>query len=206
MQTLITIDNPQDIHDMVKDLADGEPQIIVGTQMISKGHDFKRVGLVIHQADFCVHPADPYSHEKFVQQFFQIKGRAARDANQEGQIIIQTRRPENELIQELVQGELEHIYTRSLQERKDADFPPFSVQAKIIAKSKHPTKAQDFLAMWKKQLLLKDAIWLGPAPCLMEKRAGYYRFQSHITSSSRAKLIQNLLEIKKRAPKKIITA
>ena len=193
---------PDVIDAHIQKLHDQAPSIIVGTQMISKGYDFRRIGLVIfHQADLSLYAHDPFSPEKFIQLFFQVLGRSARFENERSTIIIQTRKIENPWVSGLKKHDIDTIYEHLINDRHSAQLPPFTFQAKIIAKAKDEQKAFQYLLSWKKHPN-PSCTWIGPAPCVLQKKSGYFQFQCHITASSRKQLIQAISLIKRHAPKK----
>ena len=190
------------IDERIQELNDKEPSIIVGTQMISKGYDFRRIGLVIfHQVDLSLYAHDPFSPEKFIQLFFQVLGRSARFENERSTIVIQTRKIENTWVYGLKKHDIDTLYEHLLLDRSAANLPPYTFQAKIIAKAKDEQKAFQYLLIWKKHPN-PFCTWVGPAPCVLQKKSGYYQFQCHITAQSRKALIQAIALLKHHAPKK----
>ncbi|MBM4211017.1 MAG: primosomal protein N' [Gammaproteobacteria bacterium] len=193
---------PDVIDEHIQKLGDHAPSIIVGTQMISKGYDFRRIGLVIfHQADLSLYAHDPFSPEKFIQLFFQVLGRSARFENEKSTIVIQTRKIENNWISGLKKHDIDTLYEHLLHDRNTAKLPPFTFQAKITAKAKDEQKALQYLLNWKKHPN-PFCTWVGPAPCVLQKKSGYYQFQCHITALSRKALIQAISIIKHHTPRK----
>ena len=120
-----------------------EADILVGTQMISKGLDFEKVSIVgIINADQLLFFPDFRAHERAFQLLTQVSGRAGRK-NKKGKVIVQTSVPNHHVIQEVIHQRYEHIYANETEERKSYQYPPFYRLIKIIVKHKDYKVAQD---------------------------------------------------------------
>ena len=178
----------------LQDATSGRAQILVGTQMLAKGHHFPAVTLVaIVDADQGLFGADFRSSERMAQLIVQVAGRAGR-GEQAGEVIIQTHQPDHPLLRQLVEQDYQAFTKMALQERSDAQLPPYSHLALLRADATQADAPMAFLDQ-ARQLALDVAsgiqLW-GPLPAPMERRAGRYRAQLMFQSSQRRALHQLL--------------
>ncbi len=175
----------------------GEAQIIVGTQMLSKGHDFTRITLVgIVDLDYGFFSPDFRGMERMGQLLTQVSGRAGR-ALLAGEVLIQTRVKDHPLLQMLLTQGYHAFAEALLLERKEAFLPPFQYLAMFRAEHRDESRVLDFLTR-AKQALQGEAIRIhGPMASALRKRAGRYRAQLLLESPRRPALHQalNTLEI-----------
>ncbi len=168
-----------------------EADIIVGTQMISKGHDFQHVGLVvILNADALLVSPNIKAEERLFCLLLQVAGRAGRFGN-EGRVLVQTRFPEHPLYQELVAQDYEAFARRALLERSEAQLPPFVYEARLLAQSKMLERALDFLerAKEKAQSIPKEDVWLyDPVPMTLMRLLDQERAQLLVEAKTHAQL------------------
>jgi primosomal protein N' (replication factor Y) len=123
----------------------GEVDILVGTQMVAKGHDFANLGLVgVLNADAMLFSQDFRAPERLFAQLMQVAGRAGRHSGH-GEVIVQTGYPEQAVYQALLKHDYAGFARHSLQERQAAALPPFSYQALLSAEARELTPALDFL-------------------------------------------------------------
>ena len=159
-----------------------EADILIGTQMISKGLDFPDVTLVgVIAADMSINIPDFRSAEKSFQLMTQVSGRAGR-GNKKGQVIIQTYTPEHYSLQYAKKYDYEGFYKEEIKIRRDLDYPPFSRVLLINMISKNEKVLIDFSRRLGEHIciLLKgyeDIIVLGPCACGVKKHKDYYRWQ-----------------------------
>ena len=181
-----------------------QASIIIGTQMIAKGHHFENLTMVaIIDADVGLFNTDFRSIERMGQLLIQVAGRAGRESIR-GEVVIQTHRPEDPLLQKLLQRGYEEFSEELLSQRKIAALPPFAHLALLRAEAFQKNLPMQFLQEIKTVLqkyTSKKLELLGPIAAPMEKRAGRFRAQLLFRSDERMKL-QNLLakldeEIKK---------
>ena len=169
----------------------GEADILVGTQMLSKGHDFPNVTLVgVLNADQGLYGADFRAPERLFQQILQVSGRAGR-ADKPGQVLIQTWHPEHPIFAALVRHDFSGFADYALTERREAEYPPYAHLALLRAESPQPAAALNFLcaAQAAAEHCGHDAVRLyDPAPAPMERRAGRWRAQLLVQSGKRARL------------------
>jgi primosomal protein N' (replication factor Y) len=173
----------------------GNPCILVGTQMLAKGHHFPRVTLVsILDADGGLFSGDFRASERMAQLIVQVAGRAGR-AEEPGKVIIQTHLAEHPLLIQLTEQGYFAFAEQALSERRAAGLPPFSHLALLRAEAHKPGQAEGFLdeACSEAEHLLKEMALggielLGPVPAPMERRAGRYRAQLLVQANARAPL------------------
>ena len=176
---------------VLHDVEAGNVEILIGTQMLTKGHDFPRVTLVgVLNADQGLFGTDPRSHERLAQTILQVAGRAGR-AERPGEVVIQTHYPDHPLLKCLLEGDYTAFATLALVERREADWPPFTHLAVWHAEA---TRREDALAFLEHVRSVAAAseqstvAVLGPAPLPMERKDGRYRAQLLLRSAERAPL------------------
>jgi primosomal protein N' (replication factor Y) len=173
----------------------GSARILVGTQMLAKGHHFPGVTLVvILDVDQGLFGADFRAAERMAQLIIQVAGRAGR-GDRPGEVIIQTHQPEHPLLRQLVEQGYAAFAAEALAERRQAALPPFASLALLRADATDADKPTAFLeeAKARAQELCGDEIELwGPVPAPMERRAGRFRAQLMLQSTDRTAL-QRLL-------------
>jgi primosomal protein N' (replication factor Y) len=172
-----------------------EARILMGTQMLTKGHDFPRVTLVgIIDADQGLFGSDFRSAERLAQSFVQVAGRAGR-AEHPGEVYLQTLFPEHPLLRVLISEGYAQFATLALDERRQAGWPPFTCLALLRAEASERAPVSAFLqaaaALAREQAPAGLHI-LGPASAPMERRAGRYRGQLLLQAASRRELQQFL--------------
>lgn len=169
----------------------GEADILVGTQMLSKGHDFPNVTLVgVINADQGLYSIDFRAGERLFQQIVQVSGRAGR-AEKPGRVLIQTYHPEHALFGALRGGDYRDFADYALAERREAGYPPFSFLALLRAESPLPGAALTFLRFARalaERLPSAEVELMDPVPSPMERRAGRHRAQLLVQSRKRPPL------------------
>jgi primosomal protein N' (replication factor Y) len=170
---------------ILKKVKSRETNILVGTQMIAKGHDFPNVTLVgVICADLSLNFPDFRSSERTFQLLTQVAGRAGRGMNP-GQVIIQTFNPDHYSIQMARDQDFTKFYREELRFRKELGYPPFSrlINVRIEGTSqKRSEKAAEEIGEWGRRLLRKRSYGrgieiLGPSPAPLEKIKGRFRYQ-----------------------------
>src|SRR5690606_14011206 len=158
----------------------GEVRILVGTQMLSKGHGFPTVTLVVVlNADQGLFSTDFRASERLAQTIVQVAGRAGR-AERAGEVFIQTEYPEHPLLQRLLSGGYDAFAAGALEEREQCGWPPFARIALVRAEAASLAAPMQFLeaaARVGRKQDLREVKLLGPAPAIMERRAGRHRAQ-----------------------------
>ena len=170
------------------DALGSRPGILIGTQMLAKGHDLGNLVLVVVVGiDEGLFSADFRSGEKLAQLLIQVAGRAGR-ADRPGTVLLQTHHPEHPLLQTLVGGGYHAFADGELALREAAGFPPFAHLALLRAEAKRAELPLQFLQL-AKTLLEGSGIDLhGPLPAPMPRRAGYVRSQLLLAAPARAAL------------------
>jgi primosomal protein N' (replication factor Y) len=179
-----------DIERALEEVASGRARILLGTQMLTKGHDYPDVTLVaILNADQGLFGADFRASERLAQQIVQVSGRAGR-GDRPGEVLIQSAFPENPLLTSLVQEGYEGFARRALEERAAAGWPPFSRLALLRADGPDRNEVFGFLRQAREMAtdISEGVRILGPAAAAMERRAGRYRAQLLLESAQRAPL------------------
>jgi primosomal protein N' (replication factor Y) len=174
------------------------PAILLGTQMLAKGHHFPRVTLVgIVDADSGLFSADFRAVEHMGQLLIQVAGRAGR-AEKKGEVWVQTRQPGHPLLQCLLREGYPAFSQALLQEREAAALPPFAYAALFRAESRVLQEGNDFLEAVREaggRFAASGISLSGPAPALMAKRKGLYCHQLLVRAPHRKTLQQFLKQI-----------
>jgi primosomal protein N' (replication factor Y) len=169
----------------------GEARILVGTQMLTKGHHFPEVSLVvILDADQGLFASDFRATERLAQTITQVAGRAGRELRP-GEVMIQTEFPEHPLLHRLITEGYEGFAASALQERQEASWPPYSRLALLRAEAKDNAGLDGFLrsAAARGNALANAAVKvLGPATALMARRADHFRAHLLIEGEDRGAL------------------
>ncbi|CNF14321.1 primosomal protein N' [Yersinia nurmii] len=176
----------------------GGARILIGTQMLAKGHHFPDVTLVaLLDVDGALFSADFRSAERFAQLYTQVSGRAGR-AGKKGEVILQTHHPEHPLLQTLLQRGYDDFAKQALAERQSVFLPPYT--SHIIVRSEDHDNRQSALFLQQLRNLLEaspmkdDALWImGPVPALQAKRGGRFRWQLLLQHPSR-QFLQKLIK------------
>ena len=183
------------IQAVLEQAAGGDADILVGTQMLSKGHHFPKLTLVgIVNADQGLFGSDFRSAERMAQSIVQVAGRAGRESRR-GEVLIQTAFPDNPFWVTLIDGGYERVADQALAEREVTRWPPFTRLALLRAAAHQHRHALRFLEH-ARQLVLEQADEtlrvLGPVDAPMARKAGRYRVQLLLQGSDRRSLHQLL--------------
>lgn len=174
--------------DLYRRIAENEIDILVGTQMLAKGHDFARLNLVIVlNADGSLYSADFRAPEKLFAELMQVSGRAGR-ADKPGRVLIQTQLPEHPVFAAVKAQNYPMFAENEANERKMFNMPPFGFQTAIRADAPRVADAMEFLNAAKETLapLLPESVSVfGAAPMLMVRLAERERAQIFLESASR---------------------
>ncbi len=170
---------------------EGKPAILIGTQMLAKGHHFPNVTLVaIINADAGFCSADFKAPERTAQLIVQVAGRAGR-AERPGQVWIQTYQPENPMLRALIDHGYQGFAVREMASREAAGLPPFRPMALLRAESEQAAAATAFLESCRdalRQHAGPDLEILGPAQAPVQKVANRHRFQLLLLADTRGSL------------------
>lgn len=178
----------QKIYDRIQQ---NKPSILLGTQMLAKGHHFPHVTLVaILDIDSGLLSVDPRAPERTAQLIIQVAGRAGRGEHK-GNVFLQSLRPDHPMLTTLIEQDYRAVAKKMLSERKVAMLPPYRYAVLVRVESKDRNYSQQFLMEAAQGLRAIAAdiieIW-GPIPAPMERKAGRYRAHMVILSADRAKL------------------
>ena len=177
--------------DLYRRIADNEIDILVGTQMLAKGHDFARLNLVIVlNADGSLYSADFRAPERLFAELMQVSGRAGR-ADKPGKVLIQTQLPEHPVFAAVKAQDYAVFAENELNDRQMFAMPPFGFQTAVRADAPRVADAMEFLNAAKENLapLLPESVsQFGAAPMLMVRLAERERAQIFLESTSRQDL------------------
>ncbi len=172
----------------------GDVDILLGTQMVAKGHDFQRLTLVgVINPDTALFSQDYRAGERLFAQLMQVAGRAGRAGAKAGElqaseVLLQTRYPQHPLYRALLSHDYVGFAESTLAERRAAGLPPFVFQALLRAEARNLQDALDFLQQ-ARDLLPADGIMMNdPVPMTITRVAGIERAQLLVESASRAQL------------------
>ncbi|MGH8743011.1 MAG: replication restart helicase PriA, partial [Burkholderiales bacterium] len=176
--------------DMLNRIRDHQVDILVGTQILSKGHDFPKLSLVgILNPDSSLYSIDFRASERLFAQLMQVAGRAGR-AQIPGEVLIQTQFPDHPLYGALLRHDYSAFAKTLLDERRHAGFPPFVHQALLRAEATRLTTVMSYLEDAAKiaSRLSHGVTVYDPVPAAMQRLAGRERGQLLVQSASRKKL------------------
>ncbi|MBU3584024.1 primosomal protein N' [Polynucleobacter sp. 15G-AUS-farblos] len=188
--------------ELFQEIHSGNVDLVVGTQMIAKGHDYQNIGLVAAlDADSRLFSQDFRAAERLFAQLVQVAGRAGRsgvEGQAGGDMFIETQYPEAPVFQYLLRHDVDGFLSYTANEREEAKLPPFSYQGLIHAEAKSLDKAIQFLSSLKGRLKAKGLIAHGlkaydPVPKALMRVAGTERAQLLLESGDR-KQLQEILE------------
>jgi primosomal protein N' (replication factor Y) len=184
-----TVQGRGEIEEALDRVRSGVARILVGTQMLTKGHDFPDVTLVvILNADQGLFGTDFRASERLAQSILQVAGRAGR-ASRPGEVYVQSACPDHPLLTRLVNEGYDSFAREALGERAAAGWPPYTRLAIVRADAPDRSDALAFLEAARQAASATDGIRLsGPVAALMEKRAGRFRAQLLIESAQRLSL------------------
>lgn len=168
----------------------GEVDVLVGTQMLAKGHDYPALTLVgVLEADSALFSADFRASERLFAQLVQVSGRAGR-AERPGEVLIQTDFPGHPLYASVASHDFDRFAAEALEERRMAGFPPYAHLALLRAESKKAGEAVQFLeaaARLARGIDTRVEVF-DPVPAPLERKAGFERAQLLVRAASRAGL------------------
>ncbi|PMH04553.1 primosomal protein N' [Vibrio splendidus] len=185
------------LENALESIRKGEYQILIGTQMLAKGHHFPDVTLVaLLDVDASLYSSDFRASERLAQLFTQVAGRAGR-ASKPGEVILQTHHPEHGLLQALLHKNYNHFAQTALAERKQAMLPPYTFMTLFRAEANDTRLVEEFLrqvrhTLESHPLFDQYCMVLGPTPAPLAKRAGKSRWQLILQTQTRS-LMQKLL-------------
>ena len=184
-----TLNTPEKIGEFVAAAESRLIDVIIGTQLVTKGYHFPELTLVgVVDADLGLEGGDLRAAERTYQQVAQVAGRAGR-GSKPGEVLIQTRHPESAVIAALAAGDRDAFYAAETEARRDAGAPPFGRWAAIIVSSEDEAEARDTArAIGGTRPNHPDVAILGPAPAPMALLRGRYRYRLLINARRSAEL------------------
>ncbi|HEY6452584.1 MAG TPA: primosomal protein N' [Steroidobacteraceae bacterium] len=184
-----TASSPAELDTLMHAVRSGAARILVGTQIVTKGHHFPGISLVVVlNADQGLFSMDFRAAERLAQTIVQVAGRAGRERSR-GEVLIQTEYPEHPLLQSLLTGGYEGFAAAALRERAAAHWPPFGRLALLRASAPHAAAALEFLAAARAIApVTAEVRLLGPVAAVMARRAGRYYAQLLLESRERGAL------------------
>ncbi|MGR3806396.1 primosomal protein N' [Pasteurella testudinis] len=179
----------------LKQIKNRQRRILIGTQMLAKGHHFPGVTLVaMVNIDGALFSEDFRSEERLAQLYVQVAGRAGR-GDKSGEVVLQTHFPQHPLLQTLLQHGYAEFAKQALQQRQSMGLPPFAAQALFRAKSKNSQSAVEYLQQiaeffqaYSQRQQIGGLQILGPIEALQAKKAGQYQWHLLLQHTSRAVL------------------
>jgi primosomal protein N' (replication factor Y) len=180
------------VHELYHRLRAGEIDILVGTQLLAKGFDLPKLGLVgVVAAETSMALPDYTSEERTFQLLYQVLGRVGRGHGR-GRVVIQTYDPNNVIIQAAIERDYQKLYEHILAQRRDFRFPPFSYLLKLVCRRATQNGASAAAEKLAKELLEQKlpVEIVGPTPAFYGRRGRYYYWQIVIKSKQRDHLLK----------------
>jgi len=186
---ILSSDHEKELAENLQKLADHELDIVVGTQLLAKGHHFPNLTLVgVVDGDLGLQGADPRASERTYQLLHQVSGRAGR-AELPGEVFIQSHQPEHPVLQALLRGDRDGFLQMEIAQRQAAGLPPFGrLAAIILAASKEEWLYEVCRDFARSAPQIKGVRILGPAPATLSKLRGQYRMRFIVMVPSQMKL------------------
>lgn len=180
---------------------EGKTDILIGTQMVAKGLDFPRVSLVgVVNADTALNLPDFRSGERTFNLLTQVGGRAGR-GEAEGKVVIQTYVPEHYAVDASITHDYRQFYRREIKSRKELRLPPFTHLVNLTLRSRDQKKVQelatDLSKRLKKKKKIKEIEVLGPAPAMISKIRGNFRWSVLLKGKTAPQLVRLLKSVLK---------
>jgi primosomal protein N' (replication factor Y) len=190
-----TLNTPAKIGEFVEAAEHKLIDVIVGTQLVTKGYHFPELTLVgVVDADLGLEGGDLRAGERTYQQIAQVAGRAGR-GEKPGEVLIQTRHPTAPVIAALAAGDRDAFYSAETESRRSAGAPPFGRWAAIIVSSEDEAEAREAArAIGGTRPNLPDVMILGPAPAPMALLRGRHRYRLLINARRSAELQKVILQ------------
>lgn len=192
------VTNFSEVDELVTKILAREIDVIIGTQIITKGHDFPDLTLVgIVDADGLLYSSELRALEKSYQIFTQVIGRAGR-RSEVGSVFIQTYNPENFLLAQLLKNDKKSFYEFELQNRKSLDLPPFSRLARFEVSSFSESEAKNFAKKLIQHFPASEQIELfGPAPAPIQRLKNRHHFLVNLKTERKTNLQKLILDVMK---------
>jgi primosomal protein N' (replication factor Y) len=172
------VESVECLREELDDVAEGRFDIVIGTQLVAKGHHFPKLNLVgIVDADLGLANGDPRAAERSFQLLHQVAGRAGRESGQ-GQGFLQTHQPEHPVMRALISGDRDAFYGAEIEMRERTGYPPFGRLAALIASGADRHESEGFAKKLAAAAPYDEAVRvLGPAEAPLAVVRGRYRFR-----------------------------
>lgn len=203
-QTVVRIDrdttsSKSKLFNLLEQVNNQQANILIGTQMLAKGHHFSQLKLVaVVDADGGLFSTDFRAQERMAQLLIQVSGRAGRDYS-DGEVMIQTFHPQHPFMQQIVKQDYLSLANALLEEREQAELPPFSHIALLRASHTNANAPQDFLMLVKQYLTSESGLpqiqIQGPITSPLPKKQGRYQFQLLLQATQRSVLHHTLSKL-----------
>jgi primosomal protein N' (replication factor Y) len=198
---VITSDNVSnfvEVDKLVKQILNSEIDIIIGTQMIAKGHDFPDLTLVgIIDADSSLYSSELRALEKTYQILMQVIGRAGRREDV-GKIIIQTYNPQNFIFEKIIESDKKSFYEFETKNRRALDLPPFSRLTRFEISSFAESEAKNFAKKLIQHFPIDDKIEIfGPAPAALQRLKNRHHFLVNLKTAKKVNLQKLVIDVMK---------
>ena len=193
-----TIKNKKDLDQLYADMHDQKLDILVGTQMLSKGHDFPHLTLVgILDADHALYSSDFRAGERLFSQLVQVAGRSGR-ASIKGEVVIETNFPEHPLYKKIQSQDFNGFADEELQLRKELHFPPFVMQAMLKTESKNKKYLEEFVTQCFQFMsnIPSKVTCFPPVRPYLERLQGFERSYIYMQSNNRTELNHFLSQLR----------
>jgi len=166
------------LHEKIRDIAKGKYNLIIGTQLVAKGHHFPDLTLVgVVDADLALETSDPRAGERTWQLMAQVAGRAGR-GDKPGRALIQTYMPDHPLLEALEAGDRDSFLAHEKEIRQSAGMPPFGQLAGIVVSGTDQMQTENFaVSLARRVPRVADIAVLGPAPAPLAQIRGRFRFR-----------------------------
>jgi primosomal protein N' (replication factor Y) len=199
---ILSSDHEKDLVENLQKLSDRRLDIVIGTQLLAKGHHFPNLTLVgVVDGDLGLSGADPRASERTYQLLHQVSGRAGR-AELPGQVFIQSYQPEHPVLQALLRGDRDGFLQMEITQRQAAGLPPFGRLAAIILAARKEDFLHEICKNFARQAPKVEGLRIyGPAPAMMSKVRGQYRMRFIVIAPPQMKLQPLLRDWLRHLPK-----
>jgi primosomal protein N' (replication factor Y) len=189
------VESVERLREELDEVAEGRFEIIIGTQLIAKGHHFPNLNLVgVVDADLGLANGDPRAAERTFQLLYQVVGRAGRE-RERGMGLIQTHQPEHPVVRALAEGDREGFYESEIELREVTSYPPFGRLASLIVSASERGGAEAYArALAKAAPAVREVRVLGPAEAPLAVVRGRHRFRLLVKSPRRFDLSAHIRE------------
>jgi primosomal protein N' (replication factor Y) (superfamily II helicase) len=190
------------LRQVIDDIAEGKARLIIGTQLVAKGHHFPQLATVgVVDGDLSLASGDPRAAERTFQLLYQVTGRAGREEGVTGRGFVQTHMPEHPVMKAIISGDRDSFLASEIEDRRDAGMPPFGRLAAIVVSAKTKPEAEHFAKAFAIASPRSHKISvLGPAEAPLALIRGRYRYRLLVKAARDADLQAYLRYWLERAP------